>query len=32
LIAGETVEVWMPERPVPILFNYADAAELYRSL
>jgi maleamate amidohydrolase len=32
LIAGETVEVWMPERPVPILFNYADAADLYRSL
>lgn len=32
LAAGETVEVWMPERPVPILFNYADAAEFYRSL
>lgn len=32
LIAGETAEVWMPERPVPILFTYADAAELYRSL
>jgi len=32
LIAGETAEVWMAERPVPILFNYADAADLYRSL
>ena len=32
LIAGDMVEVWMPERPVPILFNYADAAELYRDL
>lgn len=32
LIVGDTVEVWMPERPVPILFNYADAAELYRGL
>ena len=32
LISGETVEVWMPERPVPILFSYADATELYRGL
>jgi maleamate amidohydrolase len=32
LMAGHEVEVWMAERPVPILFNYADAAEHYRSL
>lgn len=32
LIAGDEGGVWTPERPVPILFNYADAAELYRNL
>jgi nicotinamidase-related amidase len=29
LIAGEAAQVWMPERPVPILFNYSDAARHY---
>jgi maleamate amidohydrolase len=32
LIAGDEAEVWKAERPVPILFNYADAAKYYRSL
>lgn len=32
LIAGAAAEVWAPERPVPILFGYGDAEELYRSL
>ena len=32
LIAGDAVDVWTLERPAPILFNYADAAELYRDL
>ena len=32
LMAGGTVEVWMPERPVPILFHYADAADHYDRL
>src|SRR5262245_5837507 len=32
LIAGAEAEVWSPERPVPILFSYGDAEELYRSL
>src|SRR5438477_266057 len=31
-LAGDERDVWTPERPVPILFNYADAAELYRAL
>jgi nicotinamidase-related amidase len=32
LIAGDEQEVWTLERPVPILFTYADAAERYREL
>lgn len=32
LIAGETVEVWVPERPVPLLFGYDDAERLYQAL
>jgi nicotinamidase-related amidase len=32
LIAGEQRDVWTPERPVPILFDYADASKLYRDL
>jgi maleamate amidohydrolase len=32
LIAGETVEAWSPERPVPILFRYDDAERHYESL
>jgi hypothetical protein len=32
LIAGETVEVWVPERPVPLLFGYDDAERLYAAL
>jgi len=32
LIAGEAAEAWMPERPVPILFSYADAEQLYEAL
>jgi nicotinamidase-related amidase len=32
LIAGAVAEVWMPERPVPILFRYADAEKLYEML
>jgi maleamate amidohydrolase len=32
LMAGDEVAVWMADRPVPILFNYSDAAEHYRNL
>jgi hypothetical protein len=32
LIAGEAAEVWVAERPVPILFGYDDAEKLYQSL
>lgn len=32
LIRGEWAEVWRPERPVPILFHYADAARHYDRL
>jgi maleamate amidohydrolase len=32
LIAGEAARVWVPERPVPLLFGYADAETVYRSL
>jgi maleamate amidohydrolase len=32
LLGGETAKVWMAERPVPILFNFADAAERYAEL
>jgi len=31
-MAGETVEGWTPDTPVPIRYEYADAAEIYRSL
>lgn len=29
LFAGDSAEVWVAERPVPILFSYADAAECF---
>jgi len=32
LIAGDGVEVWVPERPVPLLFGYADAETMYEAL
>jgi maleamate amidohydrolase len=32
LIADEEVEVWAPERPVPLLFGYADAERIYDTL
>jgi maleamate amidohydrolase len=32
LMSGERAEVWMPSRPVPILFQFSDAADLYASL
>jgi maleamate amidohydrolase len=32
LIAGEAVEVWIAERPVPILFGYDDAEKFYQTL
>lgn len=32
LIAGEEAEVWVAERPVPILFRYGDAENLYETL
>jgi len=32
LIAGEAVEVWVAERPVPILFGYDDAEKFYQAL
>jgi maleamate amidohydrolase len=32
LIADEEVEVWAPERPVPLLFGYADAERIYGTL
>jgi maleamate amidohydrolase len=32
LLKGETAEVWAPERPVPLLFNFTDAAQLYADL
>lgn len=32
LIAGEAVEVWVAEKPVPILFDYHDAEKFYESL
>lgn len=32
LLAGKTVEAWVAERPVPILFNFTDAAERYAEL
>jgi len=32
LIAGAEVEVWVPERPVPMLYGYGDAGKLYEML
>lgn len=32
LLAGKPADIWMPERPVPILFDYADAAENFERL
>jgi maleamate amidohydrolase len=32
LIGGETVDVWIAERPVPLLFGYADAEKIYEAL
>lgn len=32
LMAGEEALAWIAERPVPLLFGYADAEALYRSL
>ncbi len=32
LLKGDAAEVWIAERPVPILFDFADAAERYAEL
>ena len=32
LIGGETADVWIAERPVPLLFGYADAEKIYEAL
>jgi nicotinamidase-related amidase len=32
LMRGEQAEIWMPDRPVPILFNYVDASRHYDRL
>ena len=32
LLTGRMADVWMPQRPVPILFDYADAPDHYRDL
>lgn len=32
LIAGDEVEVWVPGRPVPLLFGYGDAEKVYEAL
>jgi maleamate amidohydrolase len=32
LMAGETVEAWQPDRPVPMRFSFEDACELYDGL
>ena len=32
LIAGDELDVWVPERPVPLLFDYADAEKVYDTL
>lgn len=32
LMAGVETDVWVPERPVPLLFGYADAERLYEQL
>jgi hypothetical protein len=31
-MAGETAEGWTPETPVPIRYDYEDAAALYEAL
>jgi maleamate amidohydrolase len=32
LIAGAQARVWVPERPVPLLFGYGDAERIYETL
>ncbi|HEV8392562.1 MAG TPA: isochorismatase family protein [Dongiaceae bacterium] len=32
LIMGDVAEVWVPQRPVPILFSYADAEKAFETL
>ena len=32
LMAGNAADVWVAERPVPLLFSYADAEKLYEAL
>ena len=32
LIGGETTDVWVAERPAPLLFGYADAEKMYEAL
>jgi hypothetical protein len=32
LMEGETAEGWTPETPVPIRYDYEDAAALYEAL
>jgi len=32
LIGGETADVWVAERPAPLLFGYADAEQMYEAL
>lgn len=32
LLAGETVQVWVTQRPVPLRFGYENAADLYAGL
>ena len=32
LMAGRAAEVWVAGRPVPLLFSYADAQQLYEAL
>jgi nicotinamidase-related amidase len=32
LIEGEEIDVWVADRPVPLLFNYSDAARHYWNL
>jgi hypothetical protein len=31
-LAGEAAEGWTPETPVPIRYDYEDAAALYKNL
>ena len=32
LLEGKTIQAWVAERPVPILFNFTDAADRYAEL